>query len=468
MEKEEQLYVEKRKLEKRWKGPIPVLVNTLFILVIFYITWWIFQDPRGLMRLYTPYKGYMICRWLLIIFIWITYIFNFWPFKRTWLNKTHPVVKGLILTGISVALLLVVVQGFFVHILGDYGIAYFNPSRLAALGITGFYAEEYSYIAIMMFAAIASWISPAWVVACENAPWQHEKQPVRGLTVVLVTFLISMVIYFITMHSHMAILYYPWQEFTAITPPYWEGFADTVSGNFHIAWIMSATVIVWLYETVWERFPFILIKKNWLRRTASFFGIFVIAIGLAFFLYFAQELAWGPAIRGSRRLMAPDWRWLHVGEMAIFWLVPCLFLYFYLDNWPKKYSRPVNIFIRTVITIVAAIVLYVVYYKTSHLFLGTQKGYSHPQQFPMIPMIWLINVFLINYWFMDGWPGWKLVPSTASSVVHEPAVIEEKQGFLNRPKLVYGLAVGIVVGIAIYFLVIKLIPWLSSVITIID
>jgi len=41
--------------------------------------------------------------------------------------------------------------------------------------------------------------------------------------------------------------------------------------------------------------------------------------------------------------------------------------------------------------------------------LGTQKGYSHPQQFPMIPTIWLINIMLINHWFMDNWPGWKKV-----------------------------------------------------------
>ena len=465
MENDEHLYIEKRKLVKRWKGLIPVLVNTLFILVIFYITWWIFQDPRGLMRLYTPYKGYMICRWLLIIFIWVAYIFNYWPFKRTWLNNTHPVVKGLVLTGISVAVMFLVIQGFFVHILGNYGIAYFNPERLSALGLTEFYAEEYSFEAIMMFAAIASWLSPAWVVACENAPWQNLKQPVKGLTILLVTFFISMIIYFITMHSHMAILYYPWQEFTAITPPYWEDFANTVSGNFHIAWIMSATVIVWLYETIWERYPFDLIKTNWLRRTTSFFGIFVIAVALAFFLYFAQELAWGPAIRGTRRLMAPDWRWLHVGEMAIFWLVPCLFLYFYLGNWPKKFSRPVNVLIRTAITIVGAIVLYIVYYKTSHLFLGTQKGFSHPQQFPMIPMIWLINMFLINYWFMDGWPGWKLSPDT---VTEETPALKEKDTISWTPKFIGGLAFGVAVGVAIYFIVIKIIPWWSTVYTIID
>jgi len=467
MGNQEHLYVEQRNLVKRWRGPVPAIVNLLFMFAIFYITWWIFQDPRGLMRMYTPFKGYMVCRWLLIIFIWVAYIFNFWPFKRTWLDKTHPLVKGLVLTVISVALMILVIQGFFVHILGNYGIAYFNPERLMDIGITEFYAEEYSYEAIMMFAAIASWLSPTWVVACENAPWQKLKQPTKGVTVLLVTFFIGMIIYFITMHSHMGILYYPWQEFTAITPPYWEKFANTVSGNFHIAWIMSATVIVWMYETIWERYPFDLIKKDWLRRVTSFFGIFIIAVALAFALYYVQELTWGPAIRGTRRLMAPDWRWLHVGEMAIFWLVPALFLHFYCGNWPNKFSRPVNVFVRTLITIVGAILLYIAYYKTSHLFLGTQKGYSHPQQFPMIPMIWLINIFLINNWFMDKWPGWKRGTSPAVVTEGQDAVVEEKEPVSLTRKFFIGVGVGVAIGILIYFIVVKFIPWWSSIYTVI-
>jgi len=467
MEKEEHLYVEQRNLVKRWQGPIPAIVNMLFIFAIFYVTWWIFQDPRGMMRMYTPFKGYMICRWLLIIFIWVAYIFNYWPFKKSWLDKTHPVVKGIVLTVFCVAFMILVIQGFFVHILGDFGIAYFNPERLKDIGITEFYAEEYSYEAIMMFAAIASWLSPTWVVACENAPWQSLKQPAKGITIVVVTFFLSMVIFFITMHSHMAILYYPWQEFCAVTPPYWEEFANTVSGNFHIAWIMSATVIVWMYETIWERYPFDLIKNDKLRRISSFFGIFVIAVALAFFLYYVQELAWGPAIRGTRRLMAPDWRWLHVGEMAIFWLVPALVLNFYAGNWPNKFSKPVNVLVRTIITVIAAAVLYIVYYKTSHLFLGTQKGFSHPQQFPMIPMIWLINIFLINNWFMDKWPGWKKEDKKVEAVI-EDAETESNNNFKLNKKSLIGLAVGIAVGIVLYFAIVKFIPWWSTIYTVIN
>jgi AAT family amino acid transporter len=466
MERNEVSYLESRKLVKKWKGPWPALANSLFIAVVFYITWWIFQDPRGIMRLYTPYIGYMVCRWLLILFIWVAYIFDFWPFKRSWLDRTHPLVKSTVIVAFSVAAMYLLIKVFFVDILGNYGIAYFNPERLTSMGLTEFYAIEYAAEAIMMFAAIASWLSPSWVVACENAPWQKLPQPARGFTIVTVTFFISMIVYFLTMHSHMAILFYPWQQFTAICPPYWEEFANTVSGNFHIAWIMCCTVVVWLYETIWERYPFNLIKSNWLRRVSSFFGIIAIAVCLAFFLYFCEELAWGPAIRGTRRLMAPDWRWLHVGEMAIFWLCPCLFLTFYCNNWPTKFSRPVNVTIRTFLTAGIAVVFYIIYYKTSHLFLGTQKGFSHPQQFPMIPMIWLINIFLINSWFMDGWPGWKAVPKTAAEIKElESEVVASDVKW--TPKFAVGLIAGLAGGVGVYFIIINFIPWFSKVYTII-
>ncbi len=458
----QKLYLEERSLVKRWNGPWSILINTAFVLALFYASWWIFQDPRGIMRMYTPYVGYMWCRWLLVIMIWIAYIFDFWPFKRKWLNSTHPMVKGVILTTITVLFFAIILKVFFETILGELSIAYFSPRRLQELGLVEFYAEEYSAQAILMFAAIASWISPAWVVAAENAPWRKLTQPVKGFTVLMFTFFLSMLVYFVVFHSHMAILFDPWQQFTAITPPWWEDFANTVHGNFNIAWIMCCTVIVWMYETLWERYPFCMIKTDWLRRFASFFGIIAVAVALSFFLYYGQELVWGEAVRGTRRLMSPDWRWLHVGEMAIFWLVPALFMHFYMKNVINGYSKPVNAFLRTVISIIAAVILYYVYYKTAHLFLGTQKGFSHPQQFPMIPMIWLINVMLINYWFMDGWPGWRL---------QKPEEVEQSKESINdetsiTPKFKMGILAGVVCGIMIYFAVVYFLPTFGNLLTI--
>ncbi len=460
MEGQSMNYLESRRLVKRWRGPMPGLVSLVLTVAVFYLTWWIFQDPRGLMRMYTPYVGYMYTRWWLIVLIWMVYLFNFWPFSRKWVRDTHPLVKGAILTAVSVAVLLILIKGFFEGILGNFGLAYFNPDRLTRLpGITEFFAIEYAALACLMFAAIASWLSPAWVVACEEAPWQGLKQPAKGFSILIMTFFLSTIVYFTTMHSHMAILYDPWQAFTGITPPYWEKFADTVSGNFHVSWIMCCTVTVWLVETIWERFPFNMIRTPWRRRVVAFFGIIAIAFAMHFFLYFVQELTYGPAIRGTRRDFAPDWRWLHVGEMAVFFLVPALFVTFYCGNWPKKFSMPVNVLIRTTVTIVAAVLLYIFYYRTSHLFLGTQKGFSHPQQFPMIPTIWLINIWLVHHWFMDNWPAWKAVPKTAEEIEADHQAEQQAVAELKwTTPLGWGLGGGVLAGVAVYFISVLLLP----------
>lgn len=147
-----------------------------------------------------------------------------------------------------------------------------------------------------------------------------------------------------------------------------------------------------------------------------------------------------------------------MGEIAIFWLVPVLFLKFYCNNGVNQFSKPVNILLRTMITIVAAVILYYVYYQISHCLLGTQKGFSHPQQFPMIPMIWFINVMLINYWFMDGWPGWKLDGKREEEKEH-------LDDFGNKNALL-GMLIGVIIGAIIYFIVVFLAPTVGNVLTI--
>ena len=460
-------YLDQRQLVKRWPGPWSALTNLAFSLVIFAVTWWIFQDPRGVMRFYTPYVGYNICRWWLIILIWMAYIFDFWPFSRSWIERSHPLTKGLVLSFLSVGLLIMITEGFFKGVLGNTAFAYFNPDQLQKLpGLTEFYATEYAAQACMMFAVIASWISPAWIVALEGRPWQNLEQPYKCFSIWLATFALSLVIYLMTMHNHMAILYYPWQYFTAICPPYWEGFAETVSANFHVAWIMCCTVTVWFMEGIWERYPFVLIKTPWLRRFALFFGIILISVALCFFYWFMQELVWGEAIRGHRRDAAPDWRWLHVGETAIFSLIPALFLQFYCGNWPTKFSKPVNILIRTTIVILGTAVVYCLYYKYAHFVLGTQKGFSHPQQFPMIPGIWLINIWLINWWFMDGWPGWKLTMRTDEQVRAAEAQREAEDVW--HKEMGYGLIIGVLAGVVFYIALVWLLPILSANFTLVE
>ena len=178
-----------------------------------------------------------------------------------------------------------------------------------------------------------------------------------------------------------------------------------------------------------------------------------------------QELVWGEAIRGHRRDAAPDWRWLHVGETAIFCLVPALFLQFYCGNWPNKFSKPVNILIRTTIVIVGATVVYCLYYKYAHFILGTQKGFSHPQQFPMIPMIWLIDIWLVNWWFMDGWPGWRMKMRSVEEAESAKKAAETDEWHADMG---WGLVCGLGAGVVFYFALVWILPICSATFTLVE
>jgi len=399
------LWLEERSLTNLIKQPaIRGILDTLLAFAVFMGLWWVFMDPRGVLRWYTPQYGYMYIRWLLIVAIWQAYIFNFWPFKLTWMEKTHPLKKGLILIAINFVVTGLLVWVFYYNIFGKLAIPYFSWPELKKTGLSDFFSREYSSLAILMMAAIASWLSPIWPAAFENYPWHNLKQPAKGFTVFAVTFLLTTYAYLIFMHPHYRVLFYPWQEYTAAFPWWYESFR-TLSGNFNVGWIMCATVSVWLLETIMERYPFRLVKSQPWRGLTGFAFILLLAWILFFTFTFMQDVVWGPSVEGAKRLMAPDWRYLHNGELAVILLTVALALYFYFDNWPRQFSTEVNLLIRVAITIIGAWGIHWLYYKYSPQLLGTQAGYSHPQQFPMAPVILFINVMLYHNWFMDSWPG---------------------------------------------------------------
>ena len=72
------LWLEERKLTDLIRQPvIRGILDMLLAFAVFMGLWWVFMDPRGVLRWYTPQYGYMYIRWLLIIAIWQVYIFNF-------------------------------------------------------------------------------------------------------------------------------------------------------------------------------------------------------------------------------------------------------------------------------------------------------------------------------------------------------------------------------------------------------
>ena len=86
----------------------------------------------------------------------------------------------------------------------------------------------------------------------------------------------------------------------------------------------------------------------------------------------------------------------------------------------------------------------------------------------MIPTIWLIDIWLVHHWFMDNWPGWKMVPKTAEEMAADHAAEQAQLADVSwSPSLGYGLGVGAVCGVALYFVSLGVLPWVYMSITII-
>ena len=77
----------------------------------------------------------------------------------------------------------------------------------------------------------------------------------------------------------------------------------------------------------------------------------------------------------------------------------------------------------------------------------------------MIPTIWLINIWLVHHWFMDNWPGWKMVPKTADEIAKEES---ERAAYVAEvkatPSFGKGLGIGVLAGVAFYFIMIWALP----------
>ena len=140
MKTKDHMWIETREFTDRWPQPWQGLINLTLALAVFLAFWWCFMDPRGVMRGYTPQYGYMYIRWILIVAIWQVYIFNFWPLKLDFIEKKHPLIKGLILIGMNFAIVFILIWGFYYNILGKLAIPYFSPGVLESLGMTSLFA----------------------------------------------------------------------------------------------------------------------------------------------------------------------------------------------------------------------------------------------------------------------------------------------------------------------------------------
>lgn len=400
-------WVGRRIFKSRWGTALSGIVNFAIIIVVFFALWRIIMDPTGVMRLYTPMYGFSYFQVLMIMILLTALIMNFSPVKTKFLKDKHPVVKGISLIVLNLVGIFIAVNVIFYGFMGNVGIPYFSPDKLTELGMSSFLAREYASAAIIYVCALAGLIIPIWFFYFKNWPANEIKNGKGAVTSVIVILFLTLLGFFVLLQPHFGILFYPWQKYVAAFP-WWEKIAGTLSGNFNLGWIMCWTVAVWTIETLWEGYPFKLIKKQPYRTIVSVVGSFVIGMILFKTFVLMENVVWGTAVRGAKLMLAPDWRYLHAGESAMFLLVMVIAWNTYFKNLPNKFEFEINLLVRTGIVTVLSIIFYVLFYKFNHLVLGTQAGYAHPSQFPLAPMVVIICLMLIHDFYFDRWPGEKV------------------------------------------------------------
>lgn len=397
------LWIEERELISRigqpWRGILGITLSFSFFLCL----WYVFMDTQGILRWYTPLYGFMYISVVLGTLIWQCYVTDFWPLKTEWLAQTHPLMKGISLLAINFAIVAFLIWGVCYNFMGVLALPYLSAPVLESLGINTFVAREYSSQAILMWSSIISFVTSIWMICFRGFPWQGISKPARIFSNAAIIGFLSLVAILIGIHPHFHVLFYPWQKYVAAYP-WWFQMASTLSANFVLGYIMCITVAAWLFETIWESYPYKLLKNQLLRGLAGI-GCIVLVGSLLFhsFLYL-QSVAWGAPVPGATRLLAPDWRYVHAGELAAMLLIAATIIDSYFDKWPRNYSLEVNIFLRTVMTCLGGAVFHGLYYKFGPALLGIQAGYSHPSQFTLAPLILLLISMLTHNWFMDNWP----------------------------------------------------------------
>jgi AAT family amino acid transporter len=69
---------------------------------------------------------------------------------------------------------------------------------------------------------------------------------------------------------------------------------------------------------------------------------------------------------------------------------------------------------------------------------------------------------------MDNWPAWKMVPKTAEEIAADHAAERAHIDDVRwNPALGWGLGVGAVCGVAVYFITLSVLPWAYQNITVI-
>jgi amino acid transporter, AAT family len=387
------------------------LVNLAAVFCIVWFLWYIFMNPNTVMKLYTPMYGFSLVVVFLSGIILMTKVIDYSAFKDHLPAQDNLILRGIILTVVSFILMLFINYFIFWGFLGKFGIAYFSPDSIVAgggIGAEPFSARENASTAIVYFFTAFLWIALFWSVGFGRWPWQKLSSGVVAWSRVFgISFLVS-IIYAVMFHPHICYLFYPAQSKAGVDP-WWAELAGTGSAFFALGLVLCILFWIIVSDMHWEGYPWKALEKDgegtFGKGFVTFITTFVFGMILLFILLKVMNVVWDEAFVGGQYTDGPDFRYIHAGEIAGFFILAVFILKNYFNNFPNAGPLWLKAIIRTIISLVLGLLIYWFYYSSlATFFLAKVVGFAQPGDTPLVWGLLFLSIIMVQFEFFEGWP----------------------------------------------------------------
>jgi len=398
------------------------LINFAVVFCIVWVLWYIFMNPQGVLKLYTPMYGFALVVLLLCSVVLISKVMDFYPFSENPGEGAARITRGITLTVAAVALMLFINYGVFWNFLGKYGVAYFSPESIVASGGTGaepWNARENVSTAIIYFGTVFLWWALLWNLGFGRWPWNDTTRSVMTWSRLFVILFFTIVCYVVLFHPHVCYLFYPPQNKAGVEP-WWSSFAGTASAFFSLGLVLCTLAWIVVTDVLWEGYPWKLLEKSGqgslIKGLATAVGTFLLGLITFIILLKIMNFFWMEPFEGGQYTDAPYFRYLHTAEFGGFVMLAAFILALYFNNFPNLNNVWLRCLARVVIAFVGGVLIRSFYYSSATTFiLGKVPGIAQPDDTPLVWTNLFLCVVLIQAEFFGNWPLQRKIPSGESS-----------------------------------------------------
>jgi hypothetical protein len=368
------------------------------------------MNPNTVLKLYTPMYGFALVVFFVTAVLLVTHVAYFYPFKESPPDQGI-FGRGILLLAVCIGLMLFLFYGVFWGFLGKLGIAYFSPKSIMASGGVGaefFVARENACTAMIYYMTGFVWMAIFWKTSYGRWPWKECSRGLAAGSRFFTLFFFVNIVYVVLFHPHVCSLFYPAQDKAGVLP-WWDEITGTGSAFLWLGLIIC--IIYWLitFEQLWEGEPFRKLEKNGEPTFAKGLAAFIVSVLLGILtVYILTRIFnhyWDEPFVGGQYTDGPDFRFIHAGEIAGFFILAAFILTHYFNNFPNFGNIWVRAIVRTLISMGGGMLCYGFYYSSPGNFvLGKVPGIAQPGDTPLVWTFLYISVIMVHEGFFNTWP----------------------------------------------------------------